>query len=97
MSGAGTQSLPSGLEKGKGMNTISTLVTPARVAALVAYVVTVAYPGIDANLRGAIVGAVTGLYILCVAIIEVAERKHGPPPSSQVRASAPRTPVKEIR
>lgn len=82
------------------MKALLNLATPARVAAVVAYVVSIAYPGVNPNLRAAIVGAVTGLYVLCVAIVEAAERKHGTVSSSQSHASAPRPPstaVKEIR
>lgn len=71
------------------------LVTPARVTVFVAYVVNLAYPGVEPDLRAAIVGAVTGVYVLAVAIVEHAERKHGAAGSvsSPAPASAPVTDV----
>jgi hypothetical protein len=68
------------------------LVTPARVAALVAYIVSIALPSVDPDTRALIVGAVTGLYILAVAAVEVADRKRrvagvvsSPAPASEPR------------
>lgn len=77
-------------------------VTPARVAAFVAYLMASAYPGVPPVARAIVVGAVTGLYILGVAAVEVAERKHQPVQPSESVGASPRTThikteVKEIR
>jgi hypothetical protein len=108
MSGTGTKEVSPGTEEVKALNTLRTifaLVTPARVTAVVAYAVSVAYPGVDPSLRAAIVGAVTGLYILCVTIVEVTERKHGgvvqssrvPPASATRTQRVETTETKVIR
>lgn len=73
----------------KVLDNFISVVTPARVTAAVAYVVGVVYPGVSPDLRVAIVGAVTGVYVLGVTAVEVAERRSGAV-SSSPRSVAPR-------